>query len=68
MHHIGIDKTICKGCGLCIVVCPVKALTAGTERNAMGYLVPAASDKTCRGCDTCAMTCPDMAITVEKTS
>ena len=68
MHHIDIDKNICKGCGLCIVVCANKALAIGTERNGMGYLVPAPSDAVCKGCDTCAMICPDMAITVAEMS
>lgn len=66
MHKIDIDKQLCKGCGLCITVCPAKALSAGTERNGMGYLIPSANNEACKGCDTCALTCPDMAITVTK--
>jgi len=68
MYHIDIDKTLCKGCGLCIVVCPAHALVSGTERNGMGYLIPSRMDEACKGCESCAMTCPDMAITVTKTS
>lgn len=68
MYRIHIDTTVCKGCRLCITVCPAEALAAGTERNSMGYIVPASFDAKCKGCETCAITCPDMAITIEKTA
>ena len=68
MYHITIDTTVCKGCRLCIAVCPAEALGAGTERNTMGYIVPSTNDAACKGCETCAITCPDMAITITKTA
>lgn len=68
MYHITIDKNVCKGCCLCVTVCPAGALSGGHERNTMGYLVPKTDDAACKGCETCSLTCPDMAITIEKTA
>ena len=34
--HI-IDNDICKGCGLCIAVCPKNVLEMSEEVNSMGY-------------------------------
>ncbi len=60
-----IDKLYCKGCQLCIEVCPKNVYDLSTERNTKGYLVPAVARlEDCVGCLTCEMTCPDLAITV----
>jgi len=62
---IRIDQVFCKGCRLCLEVCPRGVYEAGTERNAKGYLAPAAArPEDCIGCLLCEMTCPDLAITV----
>ncbi|MCD5414157.1 MAG: 4Fe-4S binding protein [Clostridiales bacterium] len=57
----------CKGCGLCIDVCPVKivALNRGTT-NERGYN-PASIEEMdkCIACTNCALICPDLVITVE---
>lgn len=62
---IVIDHDYCKGCQLCIAVCPKGVWELSTTRSAKGYLVPAptGADK-CVGCLLCEMTCPDLAITV----
>lgn len=68
MPKVTIDENVCKGCGLCVHVCPKKVLILDPERiNAKGYnpCVPKFIEK-CIGCAMCGMMCPDSAITVEK--
>jgi 2-oxoglutarate ferredoxin oxidoreductase subunit delta len=66
-HQIDFEK--CKGCGLCVDVCPKKVLELTTEVNAKGYF-PAyqARPQDCVFCTTCCIMCPDVAITITKTS
>lgn len=63
-----IDEKICKGCGLCISVCPKKLLRLATEKmNDKGYNPAVLSDEAaCIGCAMCGVICPDSAITVER--
>jgi len=61
-----IDDRYCKGCNLCIAVCPKEALLAGTQRTQKGYLMPAAVPEKCTQCMNCEIICPDFAITVVK--
>jgi 2-oxoglutarate ferredoxin oxidoreductase subunit delta len=58
-----IDKEKCKGCLLCIHVCPQKVLEASKEVNKKGlkYVVLKDSQK-CTKCALCALMCPDCAI------
>jgi 2-oxoglutarate ferredoxin oxidoreductase subunit delta len=70
--RITIDKERCKGCGLCILVCPMKQIEISDELNTKGYypasfLEENAGDsgkRKCTGCALCALTCPDVAIEV----
>ncbi|MFC1813825.1 ferredoxin family protein [Thermodesulfobacteriota bacterium] len=64
--HI-IDKERCKGCGLCVIVCPKTVLELSEEVNAMGYF-PAhqARPEDCVHCTTCCLICPDVAISIFK--
>lgn len=64
--HIAADR--CKGCGLCVSVCPESVLSlSDTEANLRGYHPAAvlAVDR-CIACISCALMCPDMAITFER--
>ncbi len=65
--HI-IDKERCKGCGLCITVCPKKVLEISDQVNIKGYF-PAyqAQAENCICCSVCCMMCPDVAITITET-
>jgi len=60
-----VDRERCKGCGLCIVMCPFGVLAFSTDYNTSGYTVVAmAQPEQCTGCALCAQTCPDVAIEV----
>lgn len=56
----------CKGCGLCIVRCPVKALTFSNDLNFLGTQMPQNDLNKCTACGLCQLTCPDGAIKVTK--
>jgi 2-oxoglutarate ferredoxin oxidoreductase subunit delta len=62
-HHIDRDR--CKGCGLCITVCPKNVLELSRELNAKGYY-PAVQARPgdCIHCSACCIMCPDVAITI----
>ncbi|HOO31836.1 MAG TPA: 4Fe-4S binding protein [Thermotogota bacterium] len=64
--YIEIDTERCKGCGLCINVCPQKILSYAEEFNAKGYHPAEQVDpeEKCIGCGFCYMTCPDTCIKV----
>ncbi|HEV8296869.1 MAG TPA: 4Fe-4S dicluster domain-containing protein [Acidimicrobiales bacterium] len=61
-----IDVEACKGCDLCIPVCPPKVLHMTTDVvNAKGYRFPELSPG-CTGCAACVMVCPDFCFEVYK--
>jgi 2-oxoglutarate ferredoxin oxidoreductase subunit delta len=63
--EILIDDQYCKGCCLCIAVCPRKVLSRGDRRSRAGYAMPQITHlQECISCMLCEMTCPDMALTV----
>ncbi len=70
--RIEINKERCKGCGLCITVCPKHNIEISEEINTKGYYPAAFKEpdeaepevKQCTGCSMCAITCPHVAIEV----
>ena len=64
-YYHSIEKDRCKGCGLCVDVCPKKVLEISAEVNTKGYF-PAKVEKgpRCIGCRMCAIMCPDVAIEI----
>ena len=58
----------CKGCGLCVDVCPKKVLALATDKiNKRGnHPIEAARPDDCIGCGSCAIMCPDFIIKVER--
>ena len=63
---IKFDEERCKGCELCISVCPIKIIKMhDTKTNANGFH-PAGIEEMdkCIACASCAMVCPDVVITV----
>jgi len=68
MPEVIFDEKHCKGCELCIAVCPKKILKLDTTRvNIQGYYPAIVYNLAeCIGCANCAKMCPDSAITVRK--
>lgn len=67
---IKIDRERCKGCHLCIEVCPNHRIVVEEELNRKGY-APAkfveevkVNEKGCIACAQCATVCPEVAIEV----
>lgn len=68
MPKVTFQEELCKGCELCITVCPKKIIVIAIDRmNSKGYR-PATVHETekCIGCAFCARMCPDSVIEVEK--
>ncbi len=61
-----IDEDRCKGCSLCVPVCPKHILALSSLRfNAKGYPPIEVTDMDkCTGCRQCAVICPDVVFTV----
>jgi 2-oxoglutarate ferredoxin oxidoreductase subunit delta len=64
---IQINKDACKGCGICIAMCPVKILEFSNDLNKVGVHYPKVIDETeCTECENCMIYCPDFAMVVIK--
>ncbi|MGI6239489.1 MAG: 4Fe-4S binding protein [Christensenellales bacterium] len=67
MAKVTIDGARCKGCGLCIDVCPKAILALSDAINAKGYHIIACTEPSkCIGCAACYTMCPDCVLTVER--
>ncbi len=62
-----IDVETCKGCELCIPICPPKVLDMSTAVNAIGFRYPLLARDGCTGCELCAEICPDYCFEVYRT-
>jgi len=61
-----ISPERCKGCGICIEKCPVKALSFGEDLGVFSTPVPDINLEKCIACGNCRRYCPDGAIKVDK--
>jgi MinD superfamily P-loop ATPase containing an inserted ferredoxin domain len=67
MFIVKVNPDYCKGCGLCIDLCPKHIMAMTGKINDKGMdLAECAKPEDCIGCRSCAVTCPDAAITIEK--
>jgi len=64
---VAIDPEECKGCGLCVEACALKALRLAAHLNRYGYHPAVYDGHGCNGCGLCFYACPEPgAITVYK--
>jgi 2-oxoglutarate ferredoxin oxidoreductase subunit delta len=67
---ITINRERCKGCYICMEVCPNERIEVEQTPNKKGYLpatfqeVPSEGQKECNACKQCAIVCPEVAIEV----
>ncbi len=61
---IFIDSERCKGCGLCVAVCPKQIMAISKKSNKNGYFPAETDNSKCNGCAACALMCPDAVIEV----
>lgn len=62
-----VNAEVCKGCEVCVSVCPKKILAMSETINVAGYHTAGCTDEAaCIGCAFCALMCPDSAIEVYK--
>ena len=60
-----VNTERCKGCTLCVEVCPKKILSPAAGMNKRGvHPVEAVQPELCIGCGLCTVICPDCAITI----
>ncbi|MCK5301557.1 MAG: 4Fe-4S dicluster domain-containing protein [Candidatus Thorarchaeota archaeon] len=63
--RIVVDTKLCKGCHICISVCPYGVLRKDDEVDNRGFFLPVVEDlEACNVCRLCEMECPDFAICV----
>jgi len=65
---ITIDMERCKGCGLCVAVCPKGSIVISKKSNKSGFFPAVSDNKHCTGCAVCAIMCPDAVIKVYRES
>jgi 2-oxoglutarate ferredoxin oxidoreductase subunit delta len=58
----------CKGCGLCVDVCPRDNLRLSEKINSKGHhYIELIELNNCTGCGLCYQMCPDLVIEIETT-
>jgi 2-oxoglutarate ferredoxin oxidoreductase subunit delta len=66
MNKLHVNPAYCKGCLICVEVCPTNAIAPCPSINAKGYTLPMEAEmRRCTGCGLCETVCPDFAIAVE---
>ncbi len=62
---IEVNELYCKGCELCVSVCPKEVIALDMQRlTPKGYHPAHLTADGCTGCGICAVVCPDAALTV----
>ncbi len=66
MPTITVNEDWCKGCHICVQVCPRHVLEVDQETYLRGFHpVRVAKPEDCTVCQQCELLCPDLAITVQ---
>lgn len=58
---VGVNSAWCKGCSLCMGVCPKSVLEMSDRMKSIPV-----RENDCIGCRQCENICPDLAITVKE--
>ncbi len=65
MGKVIVIKERCKGCKLCVEVCPNKLLYLSNDLNPQGLnIISIKNEHECTACALCAQMCPDVALEV----
>lgn len=66
-QKVVVFHSLCKGCGMCIEKCPVKAISFSKDELGV-YSTPVVviDIEKCIGCGICETVCPDSALKVDK--
>jgi len=65
-HQITLRPFYCKGCGLCVDICPTGVLLLNNnKRSKWGITVIKSAPDYCIGCRMCEQRCPDFAILID---
>jgi len=56
---VAIEADLCKGCGLCIAMCPLGLLSRSDELNRRGYRFAEYIGEGCTACSICFHACPE---------
>ena len=57
--RVEIEADLCKGCLLCIEVCPPGVLVVSKSLNKMGYQPAEYAGERCTACGVCFYICPE---------
>ncbi|MDD7035774.1 MAG: 4Fe-4S dicluster domain-containing protein [Firmicutes bacterium] len=67
MAVVKLDVSRCKGCYLCVSVCPKGVMIPAEELGTKGFpVVKVDESKECIGCGACFKMCPDYCIEIEE--
>lgn len=60
MNHVIVRDDECKGCAVCVSVCPHECLSIPGDLNANGYAyVRFSGEQRCTACGLCFLSCPE---------
>ncbi|MFH1717955.1 MAG: ferredoxin family protein [Planctomycetota bacterium] len=59
-----INTERCKGCGLCVGICPKQVIVISRTSNSNGFFPAQTDNSGCTGCAMCAIMCPEAIIEV----
>jgi 2-oxoglutarate ferredoxin oxidoreductase subunit delta len=63
---IDLKREWCKGCGVCIEICPKDVFDRESKISSRGFReIVIRQPEKCTGCMLCEMLCPDLVITIE---
>ncbi len=69
MAKVVFNEELCKGCSLCVEVCPVKIIVLKEDINQSGFHPASIAEENmekCTACTSCALICPDTCIEIWK--